>query len=166
MNMEAIAGKYLTFMLGKETYGIEILKVQEIIGLLPITRVPRAAQCIRGVINLRGKVIPVLDLARKFNMEPREDTPRTCIIVVQLCTEDVQLTMGLVVDDVSEVVDIASAQLEPAPMLGQGVDTDFLLGMGKISERVVMLLDVERILTSRDVEQLAESSGAMDLSTT
>ena len=148
-----LAGKYLTFMLGPETYGIEILKVQEIIGLLPITRVPKAPESIRGVINLRGKVIPVMDLATRFGLPPREDTARTCIIVVEMARAGSAIIMGLVVDEVSEVVSIEAENIEPAPDLGASVDAAYLLGMGKIGERVVMLLDLGCII---DVAALSE----------
>ncbi|GMW01770.1 MAG: hypothetical protein AMXMBFR84_29070 [Candidatus Hydrogenedentota bacterium] len=151
-----VAGKYLTFMLDKETYGLEILRVQEIIGLQPITRVPKVAESIRGVINLRGKVIPVLDLSKRFGLEAIEDTPRTCIIVTELLLEDEIFTMGLLVDDVSEVVDIGADAIEPPPNLGAGVETNLLRGMGKIGERVVMLLDVSRILCIGTVSGLLE----------
>ncbi len=148
-----LAGKYLTFMLGPETYGIEILKVQEIIGLLPITRVPKVPESIRGVINLRGKVIPVMDLASRFELQAREDTERTCIIVVEMARAGSAITMGLVVDEVSEVVSIEAENIEPPPDLGAAVNAAYLLGLGKIGEKVVMLLDLGSII---DVEALSE----------
>ena len=145
-----LAGKYLTFKLGEETYGIEILKIQEIIGILCVTQVPNAPQYIRGVFNLRGKVIPVVDLRLKFNMTAKEDTERTCIVVVQVAsTEDSgggAIIMGILVDEVSEVSDIAEGQIEPPPSFGSSVDSSFILGLGKISEHVVILLDVDRVL--------------------
>ena len=152
-----LAGKYLTFMLGPETYGLDILKVQEIIGLLPITRVPKAPASIRGVINLRGKVIPVMDLTSRFGLPRREDTARTCIIVVEMARGESSVTMGLIVDEVSEVVNIEAENIEPAPDLGASVDAAYLLGMGKIGEKVVLLLDLGCII---DVDTLTQHTFA------
>ncbi|MDX9975780.1 MAG: chemotaxis protein CheW [FCB group bacterium] len=150
----AQAGKYLTFQLGMEFYGIEILKVQEIIGLMPVTRVPRAPEFVRGVINLRGRIIPVMDLRRKFSLEEHEDTERTCIVVARVMLRDRPMTMGLLVDEVSEVLSVKEEQIEAAPSFGANVDTQFLLGMAKVGQKVVMLLDVDRVLTSEEVETL------------
>jgi len=144
----AAAGKYLTFGLGDEVYGLEILKVQEIIGLMRVTRVPGLPDVIRGVVNLRGKVIPVVDLRRQFAMDSKEDTERTCIVVVRVRRESQAVTVGLIVDDVREVLAISEAQLEAVPNFGGGLETSYLLGMAKISPRVVLLLDVDRILSS------------------
>lgn len=155
---ESMAGKYLTFDLGEEVYGIGILKVQEIIGLMNVTKVPRTPECVRGVINLRGKVIPVMDLRLKFGMESKEDTERTCIIVVQVTWERSEITMGILVDEVSEVVDIASAQIEDTPSFGVTVDTDFILGMGKVNDRVIMLLDSDKVLSGAEIEAVDQIS--------
>lgn len=144
-----LAGKYLTFMLGSETYGIDILQIQEIIGLQPITRIPRVADYVRGVINLRGKVIPVMSLGRRFGFEDREDTFLTCIIVLELSRGDETVTMGVIVDEVSEVVDIASEQIESAPDLGDDTSTQFIRGMGKIGEKVVILLDMSQVVETK-----------------
>ena len=140
-------GKFLTFFLAGEEYGLEILKVFEIIGMLPITRVPRTPSCIRGVINLRGKVIPIVDLREKFGMPAAGDAAETCIIVVQV--QGVQI--GVVVDRVSEVAHIAASEIEPPPSFGADVPTDFLLGLGKANDRVRLLLDIDRVLTTQDV---------------
>ncbi len=146
------AGKYLTFQLKGEVYGLEILKVQEIIGLMKVTRVPRAPEFVRGVINLRGKVIPVVDLRLKFGLEATADTEKTCIIVVQVAQPaGGKVTMGIIVDEVSEVLNIAGDQIEPAPEFGAAVDTAFILGMGKVAQKVVMLLDVDKVLSSSQV---------------
>jgi len=154
------AGKYLTFRLGTEVYGIGILKVQEIIGLMAITYVPRAPKYMRGVINLRGKVIPVVDLRARFDLEPVDDTSRTCIIVVQVSQEDRVVTVGLVVDEVSEVIDISAEQIEPRPSFGSQVETDFILGMGKLRDIVVMLLGIDQVLSSGTFHVVQESSEA------
>lgn len=145
------AGKYLTFDLASEEYGIEILKVQEIIGLMPITKVPQTPHFIRGVINLRGKVIPVVDLRLKFEMETKEDTRRTSIIVVKVKRSGNNVTMGLIVDDVFEVIDIEKTDIEPTPEFGANVNTDFILGVGKMNQKVVMLLDVDKVLSGGEV---------------
>lgn len=144
------AGKFLSFFLKQEEYGIEILKVQEIIGLLPITRVPRTPEYMRGVINLRGKIIPVTELRSKFGMEEREETAETCIIVV----ETSGLEIGVIVDKVSEVLDISAAEIEDVPSFGTEVSTDYLLGIGNTNGRVRLLLDIDRILTVKEAAEL------------
>jgi purine-binding chemotaxis protein CheW len=147
----AKAGKYLTFNLGREVYGIEILKVQEIIGMMSVTRVPKTPEFVRGVVNLRGKVIPVIDLRLKFALESKADTDRTCIIVVQVAVQAASVTMGLIVDEVSEVLNVLADQIEASPSFGAKVDTDFILGMGKVAQKVVMLLDVDKVLASEEL---------------
>ena len=143
------AGKYLTFFLGGEEYGLEILKVSEIIGMQPITRVPRMPEFVRGVINLRGKVIPITDLRSKFHME-HDGTEDGCIIVVQMRG----IQTGIVVDRVSEVVAIAEADIEDAPSFGAGIHTEFLLGIGKAGGRVKLLLDIDKVLASSEIAAL------------
>ncbi|HUI06931.1 MAG TPA: chemotaxis protein CheW [Verrucomicrobiae bacterium] len=145
------AGKYLTFKLGAEDFGLEILKVQEIIKVMEITKVPRTPEFVRGVINLRGKVIPVVDLRLRFGMEAMATTDKTCVIVVQVRRENLTVTMGTIVDEVSEVLDINGEQIEPSPEFGEMVNTDFILGMGKVGKRVVMLLDVDKVLSSQEL---------------
>lgn len=145
------AGKYLTFRLAAEEYGLEILKVREIIGMMDITQVPRTPHYIRGVINLRGRVIPVVDLRAKFEMEVTEDTNETCIIVVEVASGDGAVSMGIRVDAVSEVLDIKEDQIEDTPTFGSGIDTRFILGIGKIKEDVKILLDIDQVLTEGDL---------------
>lgn len=154
-DVSSLSGKYLTFKLGGETYGIQILKVQEIIGLMNITTVPRTPDFVRGVINLRGKVIPVIELRKKFNMESTEDTDHTCIIVVQVTGQNGLITMGVLVDEVSEVVDITGDQLEPAPSFGTNIDTAFILAMGKLGDSVVILLDIDKVLTASELSSIS-----------
>ncbi len=154
-----IAGQYLTFELGEEPYGLQILKVQEIIGMTSVTRVPRMPDFVRGVINLRGKVIPVIDLRSRFSLESQEQTERTCIIVVQIGASGHQVTLGIIVDQVSEVVDIGPDQIEPSPDFGTNVDTTFILGMGKVGERVIMLLDLDRVLSGDELSLVRQSAG-------
>jgi len=159
LSQGAAPGKYLTFGLGNEVYGLEILKVQEIIGLMRVTRVPGLPEVIRGVVNLRGKVIPVVDLRRKFGMEVQADTERTCIVVVRVRLEGQDIIVGLIVDDVREVLAIAENQLEAVPRFSKDVETGFLLGMAKIAQRVVMLLDVDQILSSTELWAVPAAAG-------
>jgi len=143
-------GKYLTFFLDQEEYGIEILTVREIIGLMPVTTVPRSPHHVRGVINLRGQVIPVVDLRLKFSMPSVEDTEQTCIIVVH--TGGAML--GIVVDKVSEVLDIPDADIVDAPTLGSEINADYILGIGKSEGRVTMLLDIGQVFPTVEVAAL------------
>lgn len=143
-------GKYLTFFLAGEEYGIEILKVHEIIGMMSITPVPRTPKYIRGMINLRGKVIPVVDLRMKFEMESIAQTDETCIIVIH--TRGIE--MGIVVDRVSEVLNISSNDIDETPSLGVDVKTDYILGIGKSEGKVKILLDIDRVLSSQDTIEM------------
>ena len=146
-------GKYLTFGLAEETYGLEILKVREIMGLMDITAVPRTPDFVKGVINLRGKVIPVVDLRLKFGMVEAEHTEKTCIIVVQVGTVE----MGILVDKVSEVLNIVAGEIEDTPSFGVSVNTDFILGMGKTNGKVTILLDISKVLSQQEVTELAST---------
>lgn len=141
-----LGGKYLTFHLAEEEYGLEILKVREIIGIMDITTVPQTPDFVRGVINLRGKVIPVVDLRLQFALPPRAYDDQTCIIVV-----DVGMLMGIIVDTVQEVYDIPATHIQPPPELGVSVDTDFIVGMGKVEDDVKILLDIEKVLTAEEL---------------
>ena len=137
-------GKYLTFFLAGEEYGTEILKVQEIIGLMPITLLPGAPVYLRGVLNLRGTVIPVLDLRAKFGMEQATETRETCVIV--LCSMGQRV--GIVVDKVSEVVDIPEECVEDVPLFGINLNTDYIFGIGKSKGSIRFLLDIDRVLAT------------------
>jgi len=149
--LEDHAGKYLTFSLANEIYGIQILKVQEIIEMIDVTNVPRTPPFVKGVINLRGKVIPVVDLRLKFGMERKDVSRQTCIIVVYIQCGDSQLTMGMMVDAVSEVLDISGGSIAPPPDFGNQVDTAFLLGMAKSEDSVRMLLDIDKVLSTQEL---------------
>ena len=149
----AVGGKYLTFLLDREDYGVEILKVREIIGLMDITKVPQTPDFVEGVINLRGKVIPVIDLRTKFGLARAEYNDQTCIIVV-----DVGTMMGIIVDTVNEVHDIPTASIEPAPRFGSAVDTSYILGKGKVKDDVKILLDIDRVLTNEELVQMQKLS--------
>ena len=149
-----IGGKFLTFYLADEEHGIEILKVREIIGMMSVTTVPRTQAFIRGVINLRGKVIPIVDLRLKFGMPGVEATDETCIIVVRAQAVE----MGIVVDRVSEVLDIVSDHVDDAPSFGTDVHTDYLLGISKTAGRVQLLLDIDKILATQELVLLPKLS--------
>lgn len=149
-------GKYLTFALGNEEYGLQILKVREIIGFMEITAVPRMPVHVRGVINLRGQVISVVDLRAKFQMPARERTEQTCIIVVETAGGGRKVNIGVIVDRVSEVLNIADDKIEDAPDFGDSeLNPKFILGMGKIGQAVKILLDIDRVLGPEDAEAAA-----------
>jgi purine-binding chemotaxis protein CheW len=147
-------GKYLTFSLAKEEYGIGILKVKEIIGMMTITPVPQTPSFVKGVINLRGKVIPVIDLRLKFGMDEIEYDERTSIIVVEVRGGTGTVQIGIVVDSVSEVVNIKSEDIEDTPTFGTRLDTDYILGMAKIGGGVKILLDIDQVLTDEEISNL------------
>ncbi|MBN1275883.1 MAG: purine-binding chemotaxis protein CheW [Deltaproteobacteria bacterium] len=149
-------GKYLTFTLGNEEYGISILKIKEIIGLMPITKVPQTPDYIKGVINLRGKVIPVVGLRKRFAMEALDYTERTCIIVVETHGQDRVLPIGIIVDSVSEVLNIKGDDIEETPTFGAGLKTEYILGMAKIEGGVKILLDIDRVLSTSEIELIED----------
>lgn len=149
--------KLLTFSLASEGYGISILKVKEIIGMMDITPVPRTPDFIKGVINLRGKIIPVMDLRTKFGMTEQEYDERTCIIVVEVSMNGVQKLIGVVVDTVSEVVTISDDQIEPPPEYGTSVEHNSILGIGKIKERVVIILDIDEVFVCEEVMKVIDN---------
>ena len=152
------AGKYLTFRLGSESYGIAVLKIREIIRWTDITSVPQAPQHVRGVINLRGKIIPVLDLSLQFGLEASSAGERACIVVVQVSSASgTQVQVGLVVDAVEEVVCIPATDIEDAPDFGCSLDTHYLLGLAKIKGTVKILLDIERIVAADTFELIAQN---------
>lgn len=151
-------GKYLTFVLAGEEYGIGILKVKEIIGMLPITMVPQTPSHVKGVINLRGKVIPVVDLRLKFGMESAEYVSKTCIIVVEIPGAGGTVHMGIVVDCVSEVMNIKGSDIEETPGFGTQLDTSFILGMAKTGGKVKILLDIDCILSGEETALIGEAA--------
>src|SRR5271165_4230333 len=150
------AGKYLTFILGREEFAIRVLKVREIMGIQDITGVPQTPAYVKGVINLRGKVIPVVDLRLKFCLPEIEYTQRTCIIVVQVQSAGVSLQTGIVVDEVSEVLNLVAADIEDTPDFGEGAGsaTSYLLGMAKVKGKVKILLDIDQVLSGQELRGL------------
>jgi purine-binding chemotaxis protein CheW len=144
-------GKYLTFTLAAEEYGIGILKVKEIIGMMPITTVPQTPEYMKGVINLRGKVIPIVDLRLKFGLEAIGYTERTCIIVVEITGDGKKIQIGILVDSVSEVLNIKAVDIENTPDFGSNLNTDYILGMAKTGGRVKILLDIDKVVSTEDI---------------
>jgi len=147
--------QYLTFMLARESFAIGILRIKEIIEYQGVTEVPLMPACVRGVINLRGAVVPVMDLLARFGRGVGEITKRTCIVIVEVETEDGRQVMGLMVDAVNEVLDIAPDDIEPPPSFGARIRTDFLLGVGKVRGKFVLLLNVDRVLSVDEIAGLA-----------
>jgi purine-binding chemotaxis protein CheW len=147
-------GKYLTFNMNDEEYGIGILKIKEIIGMMPITTVPQTPEFVKGVINLRGKVIPVIDLRLRFGIDAIDYTERTCIIVVEIEGTGGTIQIGIVVDSVSEVLNIKGEDVEETPTFGTKLNTDYILGMAKMEGGVKILLDIDRVLSSDDLSSL------------
>lgn len=154
--MEIQGGKFLTFALGHEEYGIPIQKVKEIIGMMEITAIPKTPKFIKGVINLRGKIIPIMDLRLKFEMEEKAYSERTCIIVVDIKLEEAKKQMGIAVDAVSEVVNIQASEIEPPPEYGTHTCAGLLTGMGKVKGKVILLLDIEKILDGEEIAVLKD----------
>jgi purine-binding chemotaxis protein CheW len=151
METAAREGKYLTFSLAGEEYGIGIRKVKEIIGMMAVTRIPQAPSCVKGVVNLRGKVIPVVDLRLKFGLGEGVHTEITCIIVVEVARDGSKLPIGIIVDSVSEVLNIRGGDIEDTPDFGGSLDTRFILGLAKLGSGVKILLDIDRVLCSVDL---------------
>jgi len=145
--------KYLTFSLGNEEYGIEIRNVTEIIGIQKITDLPNTPDFVKGVINLRGKVIPLIDIRLRFQLKERAYDERTCIIVINISNTSI----GLIVDTVSEVIDIPAENVEPPPKINQGAGSRFIKGLGKVGENVKILLDIHKLLFDKELEQISES---------
>jgi purine-binding chemotaxis protein CheW len=153
--VDARAGKYLTFQLANEEFGIRVLKVREIMGVQEITAVPQTPAHVKGVINLRGKVIPVIDLRLKFGVPAAEYSQRTCIIVTQIAGEHSSaILMGIVVDAVSEVLNLSAQEIEDTPDFGEDIGAEYLLGMAKVKGKVKILLDIDRILSTQDLQKL------------
>ena len=148
------AGKYLTFHLANEEFGVRVLKVREIMGLQEITAVPQTPSHIKGVINLRGKVVPVIDLRLKFGVPAADYTQRTCIIVTQVQGESGAILMGIVVDGVSEVLNLTEAEIEDTPDFGEEIAGKYLLGMAKVKGKVKILLDIDRVLSAQEIHGL------------
>jgi purine-binding chemotaxis protein CheW len=151
-------GQYLTFTLGKEMFAIGILNIKEILEFGSLTPVPMMPEFIRGVINLRGSVVPVVDLAARFGGRPSVETKRTCIVIIEVSTEDGRQDIGVVVDAVSEVLEIPNSEIEPAPAFGAKIRTDFIQGMGKVNGTFVIVLDVDKVLSVDELAVVSQAS--------
>lgn len=145
-------GKYLTFALANEEYGIGVMKVKEIIGLMPVTPIPRTPDFVLGVINLRGKVIPVIDLRLRFGMESVESTDRTCVIVVEISGPSGPVMVGIVVDSVSDVLNIKEEDIQAELAFGASLDTEYIFGMAKMENGVKILVDIDKVLNSGELK--------------
>lgn len=151
---DAAASQYLTFTLANEEYGVDILRVQEIKGWTPVTQIPNAPAFLKGVLNLRGTIVPIVDLRKRFNLEAVEYTPTTVVIVLSLIANGRERTFGIVVDAVSDVLNIAAADIRPKPDFGTVVDADFVSGLATVDDQMVMLLDIDRLLRQEDMDSI------------
>jgi purine-binding chemotaxis protein CheW len=149
-------GKFLTFVLGQEIYGLPIKKAKEIIGMMEVTHIPKTQNYIKGVINLRGKIIPIVDLRLRFGMAEKEYTERTCVIVIEVNAHESQRLVGIAVDTVSEVVNIQKGEIEPPPEYDAQIEGNFLTGLGKIKDKVILILDIDKILNREELAQLKQ----------
>jgi purine-binding chemotaxis protein CheW len=143
--------QYLTFMLAQEVYGVEVSKVREVLELIDITRVPRMPEFMRGVINLRGGVVPVIDLGLKFGMDAIVNTINTCIVVLEIELNEQDIVVGALADSVREVIELDSSEIEPAPKIGTTLNTDFISGIGKSSDNFIIILNIDRIFSANEL---------------
>ena len=155
---EILQKQFLTFSLGNDEYAVQVLRIKEILEYENVTRVPNTPRWVRGVFNLRGNVIPVIDLAVKFGFGHAEITKTTCIVVVELTLEDEPVVMGMLVDSVSEVIDLSTSDIKPAPAFGAKVDLQYLLGVVKIGKRLALLLDTDKILSAEELPQVESAA--------
>lgn len=156
MNEKSVltANQYLTFTLGKEFYALDVSKVKEVLELVPITRVPKMPQFMKGVINLRGSVVPVIDLRIKFNMREKESDQDTCIIVLEIQIDDEVIILGAIADSVQEVIELPPESIEPAPKIGTKLNTDFINGMGKHQDKFLIILNIDKVFTTEELSDL------------
>ena len=155
---DSTGNQYLTFVLGEESYGVDILRVQEIKGWTPVTRIPNAPDYLRGVLNLRGTIVPIIDLRMRFNMEHVEYTPITVVIVLSVRSEAGERIIGIVVDAVSDVLSVDPAEIRPTPDFGGTVSTEYINGLATVGEQMVMLLDIDKMLTEREINSLTAAA--------
>jgi purine-binding chemotaxis protein CheW len=147
---------YLTFVLGTESFGVDVRNVREVLDFTTITRVPRMPEFMRGVINLRGSVVPVIDMRLKFGMEKAEDTVDTCVIVMEISLDGETTVVGALSDAVKEVFDLDASQIEPPPRIGTSLNTEFIRGMGKHDEEFIIILDIDRVFSAEELALVAE----------
>jgi purine-binding chemotaxis protein CheW len=154
--------QYLTFGLGKEEFALEIIRVREVLDYTTITKVPRMPEFLRGVINLRGNVVPVIDLRLKLGMFAAERTKDTCIVIVEIQMDGEQMQLGCLTDSVQEVIDLDPSQIEPAPRIGTKLNTEFIQGMGKKDDKFLIILDIDRVLSSGELAVVQSSGGSQN----
>ena len=154
-----VTTQYLTFKLGEEVYAVDISKVREVLDFTTVTKVPRTPDFMRGVINLRGSVVPVVDLALKFGLPESPITRRTCIVVVEVDLDGERAVMGVMADAVSQVLDLGGGDIEPPPAFGTRVHMEYLLGMGKAGKKFILLLDIDRILSVDELIEVTKFQG-------
>jgi len=147
--------QFLTFTLGEEVFALNIVTVREVLEMTNITKIPRTPPFMRGVINLRGHAVPVVDLRRKFGMHRKEDTVNTCIIIVEVAMDDDSVIMGAIADSVREVFEMRPDQVDPAPKMGACIDTNYILGMGKQDDKFVIILDINRVFSYQELSMLS-----------
>ncbi len=152
--------QYLTFRLGDEVFALDIAQVREVLDYTSITRVPRTPDFMRGVINLRGSVVPVVDMRLKFGMPKTERTINTCIIIVEIKAEDESVLLGALADSVQEVIELDPQDIEPAPRIGTGLKVDFIKGMGKRDEKFLIILDVDRVFSEEELSDISAGMGS------
>ena len=155
--IDTMANQYLTLLLDGDLYALEIASVQEVLEYMPITKVPRTQDFMRGVINVRGHAVPVVDLRLKFGMEAAEKTVDTCIIIVEVDMDGEKTTMGALVDGVEEVLEMEPGNIEPPPKLGTKINTRFMKGIGKLEENFVIMLDINEVFTFEEMAELVET---------
>jgi len=156
--------QYLSFKLGEEIYAIDIAKIREVLEFTSVTKVPRTPEFMRGVINLRGGVVPVVDLRLKFGMSRTDRTVNTCIIIVEIAVDDERTVLGALADSVQEVMEIGAGQIEPPPRIGTRLKTDFICGMGKRNDQFVIILDIDKVFSSEEllvVQETEKNAGAV-----
>jgi purine-binding chemotaxis protein CheW len=155
--------QYLTFMLGRETFALGILSIKEILEYSPPTEIPMMPAFIRGVVNLRGAAVPVVDLCARFGRPSAAVTKKTCIVIVETRVGDESHVIGVVVDAVNEVLEIPNSEIEPAPSFGASIRADFIAGMGKVRGKFVIILDADRVLCVEEMEMLTQTAAAADV---
>jgi purine-binding chemotaxis protein CheW len=155
-------GQYLSYVLAEELYALDIGKVREVLEMQPITRIPRMPEHMRGIINLRGNAVPVVDLRMKFGLGKTQSTVETCIIIVEVLVEEEELVVGALADSVQEVFELDTETILPPPKMGSGIDTAFLHGMGKIEDRFVMLLNVDKVFSAEELTTISEAKAETD----
>ena len=151
--------QFLTFTLADEWYAIEVSMIKEVLEYQTITRVPKTPSFMRGVINVRGGVVPVVDLREKFDLPIREPTVDTCIVVLEVSVDNETIVIGTIADVVEEVVEILPENIEPTPKIGTRLDTEFIEGIGKMNEKFIIILDIDKIFTTEEIHQVTERAG-------